>query len=271
MANKDKKRYEENTIDMAEFEDVFSSNELKSHKRTRRKPSVSDMKPTLMPDDLPKKNRRRFFAVPFGAIMFLLSFVGLITVVSFVAGVVQNITSSEKNMREYEVFLEPVVMYDPTPFDDITNADPEFLLESAIWSAVTVDAYPGKYDTDEAGKQIIPLEEVQNHYKRLFGTDTQPETISFSGYGFEVEYSQDLNAYLVPSTGVTPIYYPDVVKISKRGDSIILKVGYIPSGQMVESEEGVYKTPEPSKYMDITLRSKDGVRAISAIQLSDET
>lgn len=259
------------TSDLSEFENVFDDPELNA--KSPEEKNGADGKDSAFVSTLvtesPRPRKRRLFAVPFGIVMFLLSVIGLITVVRFCVGTVQSISNHEQEMLEYEEMLKPVVMYDPTAFDDLSNADPEFLLQSAIWRTVTVDTYPDQFETDESGRQIVPVELVEESFRTLFGSDVAPVHKSFTGYGLEIEYSDTLSAYLIPSAGITPIYYPDVLSITKRGDSITLRVGYIASTDLTEAENGVYKTPEPAKYMNITLRSKDGERYISAIQAAE--
>lgn len=261
-----------NSNDMSEFEDVFDSKIVKKEPKSQEvEQNISD-KPvvsTLVAENTQKVKKRRVFAVPFGFLMLVFSLIGIITTVSFCVDGVKSLINKDAEMVRYEELLEPVVMYDPTPFDDISNADPQFLIETAIWATVT-DSYESQFEIDESsGKQIVPVADVEEQFVALFGTDVQPQHMSFIGNSFEIEYSDVLSAYLIPITGITPLYYPDVTRITTLGDSVTLDVAYISVGDIVDYEDGQYVPPEPTKYMRITLRSNGGNQYISAIQVAD--
>lgn len=275
MSRNTKKFFREddfNSNDMSEFEDVFDSKIIKSTPKSQEvEEKISDepVVSTLVAENTQKIKKRRIFAVPFGFLMLVFSLIGIITTVSFCVGAVKSFINKDAELVKYEELLEPVVMYDPTPFDDISNADPQFLIETAIWATVT-DSYESQFEIDESsGKQIVPVADVEEQFVKLFGTDVKPQHTSFIGNSFEIEYSDVLSAYLIPITGITPLYYPDVTKITTLGDSVTLDVAYISVGNIVEYENGEYVAPEPTKYMSITLRSKGGNQYISAIQVAD--
>lgn len=271
MAQQQPQPQAQDNYDLSEFENVFDDSEPQASARGSRR-REKDEEPevvTTLVSESPRPKLRRILSVPFGILMFVLSVIGLIASIRFCSGAIRKITSHEQEMLTYEEMLEPVVMYDPTTFDDLSNADPVFLLQSSIWKTVTVNTYPTQFEMDESGRQIVPVEMVEESFRSLFGNDVAPTHRSFTGYGIEIEYSETQNAYLVPSVGITPIYYPDVLSMTKRGDSVILRVGYIASADLTEVQNGVYKTPEPAKYMNVTLRSNEGEKYISAIQAAE--
>ena len=72
--------------------------------------------------------------------------------------------------------------------------------------------------------------------------------------------------YTVPLTGVTPIYTPDVVNISKTTDTVVLTVACLSGNAWEQGENGEMIAPTPDKYIRITLRENNENLFISAIQ-----
>lgn len=211
-----------------------------------------------------KKGARRW-AFPLGLLITVLAIVGAVTVV--VAGVRATKLAVEKNrnFEEYNQLLTPVVMNDPDAFDDITKANPEQLIDIAIWSILKSDLSPDQYEYGDGG-MIIPEADVTAEFQKLFGTEIQPTHATVEGYGYEFTYDATKQTYTIPLTGIVPTYTPRVVSSDKSGSTIVLTVAYLGGDQWAQDSEGNMVAPEPDKYMRVTLREKDGAYYISALQ-----
>lgn len=217
-----------------------------------------------------KKNKLAF---PIGVIAGILAVIGLITVIKFTADTVKSITDNTAAKKEYEQMLTPVVMFDPDPFDDLTQADVSQLLNSAVWALLMsedgADKYP--YSEGENIGIIVPQADIEQYFVSLFGTEidiaAMHTTLDMSEY--DITYDAALQSYILPITGIESAYTPKVYDIQKQGSSRILSVGYIGTKAWVQVADGEYSAPEPDKFMKITLRERDGGMYVSSIQATD--
>ncbi len=204
-------------------------------------------------------------AFPVGLIVVLLAFTGLVTIVVACINGINTAVEKSKNYEEYEKILTPVVLIDPNTFDDITMAEMSQLMEMSLWSLLKNDAAPDSFINNENGV-AIPKMAVEEEFVELFGTEIAPVHGSVEGYGVEFVYDNTSETYTVPLTGVTPIYTPDVVEISKTSDTVVLTVACIAGDAWEQGENGEMIAPSPDKYLRITLRENNGNLFISSIQ-----
>ena len=141
--------------------------------------------------------------------------------------------------------LTPVVMNDPDPFDDITKANKNQLIDISVWSILKSNLSPDKYEYGEDG-MIIPEEDVTAEFHKLFGTDTEPEHATVNGYGYTFTYDSAKHTYSIPLTGIVPTYTPDVIKVQKKSGAVVLTVGYLAGDQWAQNSEGDMVLPNPT-------------------------
>ena len=210
-------------------------------------------------------NKKQKWAFPVGLIVVLLAAIGLATVV--VAGVkgIDTVVDKTKRYEEYEKLLTPVVLIDPDNFDDITKAQMSQLMEISIWSLLKNDVAPDSFESNDSGLSI-PKAAVEEKFIDLFGKEVTPVHGTIEGYGIDFAYDNTSETYTVPLTGVTPIYTPDVVKVTKTTDTVVLTVACISGNAWEQGENGEMVAPNPDKYIRITLRENEGNLFISAIQ-----
>ena len=221
-----------------------------------------------------KNKGKNKLAFPIGIIAGILAIVGLITVINFTVDKVKDFTDKTAEKAEYEEMLKPVVMFDPDPFDDLTQADVSQLLNSAVWALLMseegADKYP--YSEGETFGIVVPQEDIESCFVSLFGTEIDIASLhsSIDMSEYEITYDAALKSYILPITGVESAYTPKVYDIEKQGSSKILSVGYIGNLAWAQIEDGEYSAPEPDKYMKITLRERSrGMMYVSSIQAVD--
>ena len=221
-----------------------------------------------------KTRKKNKLAFPLGVITVILAVIGLITAISFSVDTVKNLTDKTADKKEYEQMLRPVVMFDPDPFDDLTQADVSQLLNSAVWALLMsedgADKYP--YSEGENFGIVVPQADIEKYFVSLFGTEidiaSMHSSIDMSDY--DITYDAALKSYILPITGVESAYTPKIYEIEKQGSSLILSVGYIGNSAWVQVEDGEYAAPEADKYMKITLRERSGgMMYVSSIQSTD--
>lgn len=217
-----------------------------------------------------KKNKLAF---PIGIIAGILAVIGLISVINFSVDTIKKLADNTAEKKEYEEFLSPVVMFDPDPFDDLTQADVPQLLNSAVWALLMseegADKYP--YSEGETFGIVVPQADIEQYFVSLFGTEIDIASLhaSIDMSEYDITYDAALKSYILPVTGIESAYTPKVYEIDKQGKSVILSVGYIGNEAWVQISDGEYTAPEPDKYMKITLRERSEGMYISSIQSTD--
>ena len=218
-----------------------------------------------------EKKRRSPLSFIVGLIVLSLTAVGAVSIISLLGDEVadRNKEKSMQQMSEYEKFIAPIIMYDPDTFDDITMANTEQLISIAIWSILDSDLPPDAYEYTDGG-MIIPEKDVEEKFRSLFGNEAVLTHATVDGGGIYFSYSEDNSAYIIPLTGVTPIYTPKVTAVSERDSTVELTVGYLASSDWAQDSEGNIVSPEPAKYMKITLgKNTDGSFYLRALQSAD--
>ena len=197
-----------------------------------------------------------------GLFVIVLAIIGAVSIASsFVSDVSHKAQEkSREKFSLYEEFLSTVIMNDPDTFDDISQANKSQLISIAVWSLIEKNPEPDTYDYVDSGI-LIPKTEVEKEFRQIFGSDVKYRHCTVDGgEGIEFRYSESKKGYIIPITGITPIYVPRVLEAKERESSIILKVGYLASDEWVQDEDGNMTEPEPSKVMEIILskNSEDG-------------
>lgn len=214
------------------------------------------------------KKKRSKLNLFVGFAILLLAVVGSVSIIIDLSGKVQQ-SIDEKNealYEEYESFIAPVIMNDPDTFDDVTLADTSQLISITIWSILDGNIEPDKYEYTDSG-MLLPEKEVEEKLQRLFGSEVKFSHTSVDGGGIDFNYSSEKGAYIIPITGVTPIYTPKVIDVSEKSSYIVLTVGYLYSSDWQQDSKGNMVPPEPSKYMKITLgKNSDTSYYVRAIQ-----
>ena len=220
-----------------------------------------------------KSGKKNKLAFPLGIIASILAVIGLITVIKFSTDSIKNLTDNTADKKKYAEMLTPVVMFDPDPFDDLTQADVSQLLNSAVWALLMsedgADKYP--YSEGENFGIVVPQADIEKFFVSLFGTEIDIASIhsSIDMSEYDITYDAALKSYILPITGVESAYTPKVYDIDKQGSSLVLTVGYIGNKAWVQIDDGEYSAPEPDKYMKITLRERSGGMYVSSIQSAD--
>lgn len=207
-----------------------------------------------------------------GLTVVILTVIGFISVIDFVSDRIQSTANKSKQEQTqlYEDFISPVIMNDPDTFDDITKADLQQLLSIAIWSVIDSGADPEKYEYTDGG-MLMPQKEVEEEFTSLFGSEVAlTHSTVDGGDGVTFSYSKKKQCYIIPITGIMPIYLPDVTEVKEKDNSVVLTVGYLASADWVQDSDGNMVPPEPGKYMKITLgKNGDGSFFVKAIQNMD--
>lgn len=216
-----------------------------------------------------KRNHTGSFVL--GFILLAFAVFGIFEAVSLTVQKVSEAREGSSKFVEYEQFLEPFVVIDPTPFDDISGAEPTDLLDAAISAMIYDGKTMNTYDVfeGEVTGLLVPQGDVEAYFVRLFGTEIQMTHSSVSDSFYNVVYNSEKKAYIIPITSVDPTYTPKVYDMERTGSSVTLTVGYIIGSEWAQLEHGKYTAPEPAKYMKITLREDNDGYHIGSLRNSE--
>ena len=153
--------------------------------------------------------RRHKYVAPVGIVFLLLAAVGLVTVCVFCVRFTQRLLDNSAEKARFEQVITPVLMLDPVPFGSAADADPLFLLQSSLWSALLGDKRESyQANEDSLGRIPVPASDVDVAAARLYG-DVKLEHQSFTvNYVDNYVYDEDTKTYYVQVTGQVGLYTP---------------------------------------------------------------
>ncbi len=173
----------------------------------------------------PRKNK---YAAPVGTLFLLLMLIGLISVAVFCVNFTRAMLDNSGEKEEFGRIIAPVLMFDPVPFENAVDADPLFLLQSSMWSALLGekrDSY--QFDNDTNLRLIVPASDIDVACARLFGPEVELHHQTFGDYETTYVYDDESKTYYIPTT-MEAGPSPNVLSVVKKGDSYTLEVEYVP-------------------------------------------
>lgn len=203
----------------------------------------------------PKRKGRRRYGVAVGSFVLLLALVGVCFLAGDAGKRIYRTVTDDSRLREYDSFLTTVVAQDPQPFASPDKADPDFVLNASLWEAMSENG-SSYTEYDDAGRTVVPLGDVADACRRLFGPDCKlkpksPETETF------YEYDSAENNFHVALYSLDSTYVPYTKNAKKKGDGVVLRVGYVPPSDQWRSQSSpeASGTPTPTKYMEYVLKT----------------
>lgn len=214
------------------------------------------------------RKKRLSFIIGLAVIFFsVIGFAALI----HQAVIIINGKAEEKKQLEYNfynTYLIPAAAVDPQPFDDVTGAPMEELVEIAVWSIIGSELNPNKYDYS-SGELAIPEAEVEQAFYSFFSSQVKIQHCTVTGYGYEFKYNAEKKSYFIPLTTLEPLYTPEIVKTESSGGVTEITCGLIKTDSFTrDGKTGRLLPSEPDKYIKVTLREFSGKSYISALQTS---
>ena len=213
-----------------------------------------------------KKRGKHRYAAPVGGAYILLALIGVIAVIYGAVQLYGKLTDNSKLLRQIERQIQPVMMFDPVPFDNIRDVDNKVLVKTSIWSCMYSDKR-GSYTYDDNGMILIPVSDVEVAAVKLYGPEVKLTHTSLDEDGISYTYDAENNVYRVPMMAQGGYYTPMVVDMQKNGDVYEVTVGYVaPGASWTTTEDGDSYTPTPDKYMIYRMKKEDGEYYIVSIK-----
>lgn len=208
-----------------------------------------------------RRRRGRYrYGIFVGSLVLILALVGVAFIAAQAGMRIHSALTDDSRQRAYDKFLTVAVAQDPQPFESPDKADPDFVLNASIWKTMTENG--SSYTSyDDAGRTIVPLGDVADACRELFGPKCSlqpknPTTETF--YTYDSAKAQfHISLYSLEST-----YEPYTETIQKDGDSTVLHVGYVSPSDPTRTQSGASSgvssaagKPTPTKYMDYVLKT----------------
>lgn len=220
------------------------------------------MKTTMTPEEHARLHRRRWRQA-LGLLIMVLVLIGAVTVLRGGVKAVAKLFDDTAQRQEYEDKLEGLVLFDPVPFEGIENIDDLTLREAAVWGCVySIQETQGgfdNYNTDPDTEQLlIPSVDVDAYLAKLVGPSFKMTHKSFEMEDMTIEFDESTQCYKIPVTGSVGSYRATVTKLFKKGGTLHVTVGYIPTQNSEDSILTAAADDTPVKYMDYLFTRQSG-------------
>lgn len=229
-----------------------------------------------------QRRGRRRWAAPLGLLILLLAAVGVVSLAVSGIRAVQRSQDDTALKEELYDFLLPVMQYIPSAFDSVDGNQQDTLILAAIWRVTNAEQIRqlqekdsvSRYASDDLGRMLIPLEEINASYAALFGQDAEPyhHTIGEEGMSFTFEYDPDEGCYHVPIVSSSSMYVPVIDTLKKKGDTIEVRVGYVLSAKIGIDNRGeeIPPTAADADYFQIYTVQRAGEDGWKLLSIADE-
>lgn len=192
--------------------------------------------------------RKHKYVATVGAVLIALAFIGTLALCSVLLHLGGRVLDNTTQKEAFEWKIYPLLMLDPSTFDEPKQLDEVVLLKTSLWSTLLENRE--KYSYSDYGMLLVPASDLEVAAKKLYGDSVTLKHQTFSeGYDYYYLYDEETNTYSVPVMGQTAAYVPKVVDINKNGSIYTLIVGYVaPTTLWNVSEDGSAESV-PSKYL----------------------
>lgn len=163
------------------------------------------------------------WAAPLGAAVLLAMLGGAVMLALLLLGSFGG-KVSETDRAGCLAALAPAVLFDPAPFEDISQAEDAFLLSAGLWMAFTAEEEP---EEDGAGELLVTGGAVRSAAAALFGPDCTPDCFTVMQQGVVFEYDLVGDAFHIPATGQIGLYEPRLEQLTRKKDIFTAKVAYL--------------------------------------------
>ena len=232
-----------------------------------------------------EKGRRRGryrSAALVGFIELILAVIGIIALASLGIRAIQKANDDTELRAELEDFLTPIVQYNPSAFTDVNETQQDSLLLAAVWRITEAErirqlqenSSVSKYEMDDLGRMLISVKEVEESYAFLFGTTAKPyhHTIGDKGMSFTVEYDEEAGLYHIPTFSSSSIYVAVTDKLTKKGDTVTVRIGYVLYSKIGYDSKGnkIDPTAKQAEYFQYYKVQRVGESGWKLLSVTDE-
>lgn len=203
--------------------------------------------------EITTKKQMGFYRSLLAGITMILSITGIIILLSAMNRTTTVINDSP-TFTKYNNFLAPVVMNDPTVFNETEKADTNMIISSSIWRTLLQNGVEHYKEFDEQGLALIPVTDIQSSCTDLFGPTYTIDT-NKNIYGSFYSYTPSESNFHIGAISNIDTYIPYTEEITEENDDLILTVAYLSrDDKYLSIDETKSDTPTPVKRMKYRLK-----------------
>ncbi|MBQ1202441.1 MAG: hypothetical protein II363_04835 [Clostridia bacterium] len=197
-----------------------------------------------------KRRGKYAYAAPLGMLISTLALVGALALVFSGISAVRKVTDTTTNMGEtMYYFLEPLLHYNPTPFEDITQTEQDAFLKAATYRVSLAEQNRMlkeadencRYPVDDSGRIVVPVKEIEESYNALFGSASPLTHRSLEEENLLFSDADD--CYYVPFQSLNSGYKPVIDYIKQRGTTFTVRIGFVANKDIKIDDHGNEITP----------------------------
>ena len=203
-----------------------------------------------------RRRGRRGYAAPLGALISLLAVVGVAALVFAAVAGIRRATDTTALREELYYYLEPLMVYNPKPFSDITTEQQDAFLNAAAYKVVRAEQIRmlregdenSRYPVDDQGRVAVPVDEMEASYRSLFGPDAPFENRTLAEDG--LAYSESDACYYAPFEALAVAYRGVVDTVRRSHGELIVRIAYVAINDIKLDEHGneIAPTPDQASY-----------------------
>ena len=221
-----------------------------------------------------KRRGKYGYAAPLGIVVTLLSLLGVVALVMGGISLVKRLTDTTQLEHDLYYFLEPVLVYNPDPFEDITAGEQDAFLNAAAYRVSLAEQVRMlceedencRYAVDDNGRIAVPVEEIKASYNALFGSEAVLTHRSLEEN--QLTFSEADNCYYVPFESANTNYVAVIDTIRRAKGGYAVRVGFVANNDIRLDDHGNEIAPTAdmaSYYKTYTVKTtEDGGYYIAA-------
>ncbi len=191
------------------------------------------------------RHKRRTAAKVTGIIVVLLCAAGIAFGVFGGVKWIQKLNDTSALKEEFYYFLEPLMYYNPEPFEDTSVTEQDAFLNAAAYRIMRAEQIRMLrendenclYAVDDLGRLVVSVSEVEESYNTLFGAQSTLTHHTLSDDG--LMYSSNDACYYVPfGNELAAIYRGVIDKVKRTGNGYSVRVGYVATNDVKLDEHG---------------------------------
>lgn len=224
-----------------------------------KKNSAADTEQAQIKKEEHSRRAKRTSRQLIGLGLSILILVGAVSIVQGSINLVKQMLDTTSEQQEYEKRVASMVWFDMLPFENLSEVDPNSLIQIAIWGVMEQEK--SNLNRTTQGEPMVPAVEVERYLVSLFGPNVpiaEHTTFTDTVYDLTYVFDETQQVYIAPNTGLQPPFLPVVVDIVRESGGIRrVVVGYV---NTMSNNNELINTPDfnhPARYMDYIFQ-RDG-------------
>ncbi len=218
-------------------------------KEKTTQPQATEIRTARYNEDGHRRGQNKHAAL-IGGIITLTSLIGIIAIILGGIWWVRQASDTTELKEEFAYFLQPVLAYSPEPFDDIAKSEQDAFLDAAAYRVCIAEQIrmmqeqqknagaevTCKYPVDDQGRIAIPVAEIEESYRTLFGPNAKLTHRSVEANA--LLYNEADKCYYVPFNELMMGYQPVIESIKRTSRTYTVRVGFVANNDIAIDDHG---------------------------------